>query len=162
MIGTCKLSFLSLLLDYNLLLNIFRFKNLCVLFFQTELMLLYIPVESRSPYPEESFGLLPFSCSWTEYGCPSLTTQSVVYAIEYSKLLPLKEQTKKKSQTKLCSAVSTADFLKSWSAQIIMAEVIKGIISPLLVSMFHYISCPVISPILFPALVSEITLYYLS
>lgn len=93
-IGTCKLNFLSLVLDYNPLLNVFIFLNLCVQFFQTELMLLCIPVESRSPYTEESFGLLPFSCSWTEHVCSSHTTQSVVYAIEYSKLLPLKEHTK--------------------------------------------------------------------
>lgn len=52
-IGTCKLNFLSLVLDYNPLLNVFIFLNLCVQFFQTELMLLCIPVESRSPYTEE-------------------------------------------------------------------------------------------------------------
>ena len=52
--------------------------------------------------------------------------------------------------------------LKSGPALIIVNEVTKGIVSPLLVSLFHYTSCPVFSPILVPALVSEMTLYYSS
>lgn len=52
--------------------------------------------------------------------------------------------------------------VKSGPTLIIVDEVVKGIISPLPASMSHYTSCPVFSPVLFPALVSKMTLYYSS
>lgn len=77
----------------------------------------------------------------------------IILALKESLFVP-----KKRKSLVQCSQQT----VKSGPTLIIMDKMIEGIISPLLVSMFHYTSCPVFSPIPFPALVFKRTLHYSS